>query len=89
MTAKLSDFGLARFVPTGTSAASTTSVGKTTTVRGTLAYLPEEYVRGGELGPKLDVYSFGVVRCRRASVQYGRTLCIHIVLIIKIFLLFQ
>lgn len=67
MTAKLSDFGLARFVPTGTSAASTTSVGKTTTVRGTLAYLPEEYVRGGELGPKLDVYSFGVVRCRRAS----------------------
>uniref|UniRef100_A0A3Q4GP44 Interleukin-1 receptor-associated kinase 1-like n=1 Tax=Neolamprologus brichardi TaxID=32507 RepID=A0A3Q4GP44_NEOBR len=61
MTAKLSDFGLARFVPTGTSAASTTSVGKTTTVRGTLAYLPEEYVRGGELGPKLDVYSFGVV----------------------------
>ncbi|XP_030588773.1 interleukin-1 receptor-associated kinase 1 isoform X3 [Archocentrus centrarchus] len=64
MTAKLSDFGLARFVPFGSaggSAASTTAVGKTTTVRGTLAYLPDEYVRNGELGPKLDVYSFGVV----------------------------
>ncbi|XP_038154365.1 interleukin-1 receptor-associated kinase 1 isoform X2 [Cyprinodon tularosa] len=60
---KLSDFGLARYVPRSSadSATQTTSVGKTTTVRGTLAYLPDEYVRRGELCMAVDVYSFGVV----------------------------
>ncbi|KAK2850942.1 hypothetical protein Q5P01_007218 [Channa striata] len=61
---KLADFGLARFVShgsTGRSATWTASVGKTQTVRGTLAYLPDEYVRNGELSTALDVYSFGVV----------------------------
>lgn len=63
--AKLADFGLARFAcrsPAGRTAAQTASVGKTATVRGTLAYLPDEYVRDGELGPAVDTYSFGVVR---------------------------
>ncbi|KAM4737010.1 interleukin-1 receptor-associated kinase 1 isoform 2-T2 [Anableps anableps] len=60
---KLSDFGLARYVPRSPSGCSTqtASVGKTTTVRGTLAYLPDEYVRRGELCTAVDVYSFGVV----------------------------
>ncbi|XP_067383065.1 interleukin-1 receptor-associated kinase 1 isoform X2 [Channa argus] len=61
---KLADFGLARFVSHGSagrSATQTASVGKTQTVRGTLAYLPDEYVRNGELSTALDVYSFGVV----------------------------
>ncbi|KAG7520422.1 interleukin-1 receptor-associated kinase 1 isoform X1 [Solea senegalensis] len=64
LVAKLADFGLARFACARTSrhtAAQTASVGKTETVRGTLAYLPDEYVRDGELGPAVDVYSFGVV----------------------------
>ncbi|KAM9344433.1 interleukin-1 receptor-associated kinase 1 isoform 2-T2 [Pholidichthys leucotaenia] len=64
LVAKLSDFGLARFVSrglSGSSATQTASVAKTTTVRGTLAYLPDEYVTKGELAPALDVYSFGVV----------------------------
>lgn len=64
LAAKLSDFGLARYKPrcTGTQ---TTSVGKTTTIRGTLAYLPDEYLTKGELCTAVDVYSFGVVRtCR-------------------------
>nr|QCI31553.1 interleukin 1 receptor-associated kinase [Trachinotus ovatus] len=64
MVAKLADFGLARFASRGSagrSAAQTASVGKTETVRGTLAYLPDEYVRNRELGTAVDVYSFGVV----------------------------
>lgn len=68
LKAKLADFGLARFAYRGSSehsAAQTASIGKTETVRGTLAYLPDEYVRNGELGIAVDVYSFGVVRhCR-------------------------
>ncbi|XP_028265442.1 interleukin-1 receptor-associated kinase 1 [Parambassis ranga] len=60
MVAKLSDFGLARFVSCG-PAPLTASVIKTATVRGTVAYLPDEYVRSGELGTAVDVYSFGVV----------------------------
>ncbi|XP_056280215.1 interleukin-1 receptor-associated kinase 1 isoform X2 [Pseudoliparis swirei] len=64
LVAKLGDFGLARFACRGSAgrpAAQTASVGKTATVRGTLAYLPVEYVRDGELGTAVDVYSFGVV----------------------------
>uniref|UniRef100_UPI0037E95BCA interleukin-1 receptor-associated kinase 1 n=1 Tax=Semicossyphus pulcher TaxID=241346 RepID=UPI0037E95BCA len=64
LVAKLADFGLARFAcggSSGRSAAQTLSVGKTETVRGTLAYLPEEYVRDGQLGTNVDIYSFGVV----------------------------
>lgn len=68
MTAKLGDFGLAQFVSQGSSGRSvsqTTSVGQTAMIRGTLAYLPDEYVRDGKLGTAVDVYSFGVVRHRR------------------------
>ncbi|KAF1390996.1 hypothetical protein PFLUV_G00063940 [Perca fluviatilis] len=64
LVAKLADFGLARFAsrgPPGRTATQTASIGQTATVRGTLAYLPDEYVRKGELGTALDVYSFGVV----------------------------
>lgn len=69
---KLADFGLARLVcggSSGHSAAQTVSVGKSSTVRGTLAYLPDEYVRNGELSTALDVYSFGVVRHIWADVR--------------------
>ncbi|KAK7884584.1 hypothetical protein WMY93_027707 [Mugilogobius chulae] len=62
--AKLADFGLARFssrTSTGDTAAHTCSIGKTQTVRGTLAYLPEEYIRDGKLKTVVDVYGFGVV----------------------------
>ena len=65
LVCKVADFGLARFGSrrsTGPSPTRTETVGKTETVRGTLAYLPDEYVRNGELGTAVDVYSFGVVR---------------------------
>ncbi|XP_056585828.1 interleukin-1 receptor-associated kinase 1 [Triplophysa dalaica] len=59
---KLGDFGMARFCrnPKKTPG-KTCSVAQTSTVRGTLAYLPEEYLKDGQLGVEIDVYSFGVV----------------------------
>ncbi|XP_059379280.1 interleukin-1 receptor-associated kinase 1-like isoform X2 [Carassius carassius] len=59
---KLGDFGLARLCrnPNKTPGKMST-VAKTATVRGTLAYLPEEYLKDGQLGVEIDVYSFGVV----------------------------
>lgn len=65
LEAKLADFGLARFcprAPPGRTAAQTCSFVKSPEVRGTEAYLPNEYLRGScRLGPFIDVYSFGVV----------------------------
>ncbi|XP_058244948.1 interleukin-1 receptor-associated kinase 1 isoform X1 [Hemibagrus wyckioides] len=59
---KLGDFGLARLCrcPSRTPG-KTSSVAQTSTVRGTLAYLPDEYLKDGQLGMEIDVYSFGVV----------------------------
>ncbi|XP_028820752.1 interleukin-1 receptor-associated kinase 1 [Denticeps clupeoides] len=59
---KLSDFGLARLCQTPSRATGkTTTVAQTMTVRGTLAYLPDEYLKDGQLGVVTDVFSFGVV----------------------------
>ncbi|XDV49507.1 hypothetical protein PO909_018744 [Leuciscus waleckii] len=59
---KLGDFGLARLCwsPSKTPG-KTSTVAHTATVRGTLAYLPEEYLKDGQLGVEIDIYSFGVV----------------------------
>ncbi|KAM7405369.1 hypothetical protein PAMP_012637 [Pampus punctatissimus] len=84
MVAKLGDFGLARFASHSSSDRSTvrtTSIGKTETVRGTLAYLPNEYVRSGELGTGVDVYSFGVVLLEvltgRRALERDTNCCIN------------
>ncbi|XP_075995827.1 interleukin-1 receptor-associated kinase 1 isoform X2 [Genypterus blacodes] len=63
LVAKLADFGLAQFARSsdGRSASQTTSVGQTADVRGTLAYLPLDYLRSQKLEEAVDVYSFGVV----------------------------
>uniref|UniRef100_A0A673JC44 Interleukin-1 receptor-associated kinase 1 n=1 Tax=Sinocyclocheilus rhinocerous TaxID=307959 RepID=A0A673JC44_9TELE len=59
---KLGDFGLARLCQNpNKTPGKTSTVAKTATVRGTLAYLPEEYLKDGHLGVEIDVYSFGVV----------------------------
>lgn len=61
---KLGDFGLARlsrFV--GANPGQSSAVAWTRTVRGTLAYLPEEYVKTGRLAVDTDTFSFGVVSC--------------------------
>ncbi|XP_043936106.1 interleukin-1 receptor-associated kinase 1 isoform X2 [Protopterus annectens] len=61
LTPKLGDFGLARFMRLSRTPGKSSTVIRTQTVRGTLAYLPDEYVKCGTLTVELDVYSFGVV----------------------------
>ncbi|XP_051823728.1 interleukin-1 receptor-associated kinase 1 [Antechinus flavipes] len=59
---KLGDFGLARFSRySGAASGKSSSVARTQTVRGTLAYLPEEYIKTGKLTVEIDTFSFGVV----------------------------
>ncbi|XP_077002461.1 interleukin-1 receptor-associated kinase 1 isoform X3 [Tamandua tetradactyla] len=59
---KLGDFGLARFSRfASASPGQSSTVAQTQTVRGTLAYLPEEYVKTGKLAVETDTFSFGVV----------------------------
>ncbi|XP_068389530.1 interleukin-1 receptor-associated kinase 1 isoform X1 [Eschrichtius robustus] len=59
---KLGDFGLARLSRfAGANPSRSSAVAQTRTVRGTLAYLPEEYVKTGRLAVETDTFSFGVV----------------------------
>ncbi|XP_008576637.1 PREDICTED: interleukin-1 receptor-associated kinase 1 [Galeopterus variegatus] len=59
---KLGDFGLARFSRfAGANPSQSSAVARTRTVRGTLAYLPEEYIKTGRLAVDTDTFSFGVV----------------------------
>lgn len=61
---KLGDFGLARFSRfAGAKPGQSSAVAQTHTVRGTLAYLPEEYIKTGRLAVDTDTFSFGVVSC--------------------------
>ncbi|TFJ96582.1 S-adenosylmethionine decarboxylase proenzyme [Platysternon megacephalum] len=58
---RLGDFGLARAGRgRAGSGGLSASLGRTHTVRGTLAYLPPEYVQSGALSPSIDTYSYGV-----------------------------
>ncbi|XP_068104344.1 interleukin-1 receptor-associated kinase 1 isoform X2 [Hyperolius riggenbachi] len=58
---KLGDFGLSRFSRYTCDAGKSRTLARTSTVKGTLAYLPDEYVKMGKLTFELDTYSFGVV----------------------------
>ncbi|KAL8164373.1 UNVERIFIED_CONTAM: hypothetical protein K2H54_050014 [Gekko kuhli] len=57
---RLADFGLARFSRRPKLGQLSSSLGRTQTVRGTLAYLPSEYIQTGTLSTAIDVFSFGV-----------------------------
>ncbi|XP_023376412.1 interleukin-1 receptor-associated kinase 1 isoform X2 [Pteropus vampyrus] len=58
---KLGDFGLARLSRfAGANPGQSSTVARTRTVRGTLAYLPEEYIKTGRLAVDTDTFSFGV-----------------------------
>eukprot|EP00070_Physeter_catodon_P031058 XP_028337952.1 interleukin-1 receptor-associated kinase 1 isoform X3 [Physeter catodon] len=58
---KLGDFGLARLSRfAGANPSRSSAVARTRTVCGTLAYLPEEYVKTGRLAVETDTFSFGV-----------------------------
>ncbi|CAN6381312.1 unnamed protein product [Urochloa humidicola] len=54
MTARICDFGLARFFDN----VSTTS---NAAVKGTIGYIAPEYAAGGQVMPSGDVYSFGII----------------------------
>lgn len=86
---KLGDFGLARLCQAPCRATGKTStVAQTQTVRGTLAYLPEEYLKDGELGVEIDVYSFGVVLLevltgKRAIEEKGHSKAVYLKDLVK------
>uniref|UniRef100_A0A2K6LS72 Interleukin-1 receptor-associated kinase 1 n=1 Tax=Rhinopithecus bieti TaxID=61621 RepID=A0A2K6LS72_RHIBE len=70
LTPKLGDFGLARFSRfAGSSPGQSSTVARTRTVRGTLAYLPEEYIKTGRLAVDTDTFSFGVVVLETLAAQ--------------------
>ncbi|CAO2144200.1 unnamed protein product [Urochloa humidicola] len=54
MTARICDFGLARFF-------DNVSTASTTAVKGTIGYIAPEYAAGGQVMPSGDVYSFGII----------------------------
>uniref|UniRef100_K3YZC2 Receptor kinase-like protein Xa21 n=1 Tax=Setaria italica TaxID=4555 RepID=K3YZC2_SETIT len=60
MTAYVSDFGLARFMCTTSTAvpANSTSFAN---LKGSIGYIPPEYGMGGQISSKGDVYSYGVL----------------------------
>ncbi|XBI47668.1 U-box domain-containing protein 33-like [Triticum dicoccoides] len=61
LVSKLGDFGICRLLTqSGTSTAATTLY-RTTTPRGTFAYMDPEFLSSGELTPRSDVYSLGII----------------------------
>jgi serine/threonine protein kinase len=64
LTAKIADFGAARFKPKrrrGASGGGQTQHHSTIHVVGTTPYMPLEYIQQGHVSPKTDTFAFGVV----------------------------
>ncbi|KAK8462793.1 hypothetical protein SEVIR_1G269100v4 [Setaria viridis] len=67
---KLGDFGICRLLSQSNTARSnatrsiTTKLHRTTTPKGTFAYMDPEFLSTGELTPRSDVYSFGIIILR-------------------------
>jgi serine/threonine protein kinase len=60
LVSKLGDFGICRLlIQSNTS--TTTRLHRTSTPRGTFAYMDPEFMSTGELTPRSDVYSFGII----------------------------
>lgn len=67
---KLGDFGICRLLNQSNTTMSnatrslTTKLHRTTTPKGTFAYMDPEFLSTGELTPRSDVYSFGIIILR-------------------------
>jgi serine/threonine protein kinase len=60
LVSKLGDFGICQLlIQSNTS--TTTRLHRTSTPRGTFAYMDPEFMSTGELTPRSDVYSFGII----------------------------
>jgi len=72
---KLGDFGICRLLSQSNTAMSnttrsiTTKLHRTTTPKGTFAYMDPEFLSTGELTPRSDVYSFGIIILRLLTGQ--------------------
>ncbi|KAI5434138.1 hypothetical protein KIW84_021123, partial [Lathyrus oleraceus] len=60
MVAHLGDFGLARLIHGSTRHSSKDQV-DSSTIKGTIGYLPPEYGAGGPVTPEGDIYSYGIL----------------------------
>ncbi|KAK9706497.1 hypothetical protein RND81_07G129700 [Saponaria officinalis] len=72
LTAKLSDFGLAKLIPANMTRVSTK-------VAGTLGYLAPEYLLRGQLTRRADIYSFAILGRFVSPIMTSRDiqLCLH------------
>lgn len=69
LVSKLGDFGICRLLmsqstTTTTMPVATTKLHRTTTPKGTFAYMDPEFLSTGELTPRSDVYSLGIIILR-------------------------
>ncbi|KAL7188136.1 hypothetical protein ACSBR1_038071 [Camellia fascicularis] len=61
LSARVSDFGLARICPTNTGAFTHAQNNTSSRIRGTIGYIAPEYATRGEVSIKGDVYSYGIL----------------------------
>uniref|UniRef100_A0A0D9VJ79 RING-type E3 ubiquitin transferase n=1 Tax=Leersia perrieri TaxID=77586 RepID=A0A0D9VJ79_9ORYZ len=66
LVSKLGDFGICRLlIQSNTNTAfATTRLYRTTTPKGTFAYMDPEFLTSGEITPRSDVYSLGIIILR-------------------------
>ncbi|KAI4981002.1 hypothetical protein ZWY2020_021487 [Hordeum vulgare] len=60
LVSKLGDFGVCRLL-TQSSTSTATTLYRTSTPKGTFAYMDPEFLSTGELTPRSDVYSLGII----------------------------
>lgn len=60
MVAHLGDFGLSRLIHGATPYSSEGQV-NSSTIKGTIGYVPPEYGAGGQVSPHGDIYSYGIL----------------------------